>query len=83
MDFKQFIEQAKEVKAVDKQLRWYDWERYSAKQDTKMKLGGIIGQITFEGHLEPFLPFLKLGEYIHIGKNTSFGLGQYRMVGEK
>jgi len=46
-----------------------------------MKLGGFVGNITFEGDLKEFLPFVKLGEYIHIGKQTSFGLGKYEIVG--
>ena len=58
---------------------WIDWERYSNRQETKMKLGGFIGSITFEGDLEPFLPFLLLGEYIHVGKGTSFGLWEYEI----
>jgi len=44
-----------------------------------MKMGGFIGSITFEGDLEPFLPFLLLGEYVHVGKGTSFGLGKYEI----
>jgi len=45
-----------------------------------MKLGGFLGNITFEGDLKEFIPFIKLGEYIHIGKQTSFGLGKYEIV---
>lgn len=45
------------------QLKWHDWERYSARQDTKMKMGGFTGRIAFEGNL---------GEFLHVGKGTSF-----------
>jgi CRISPR/Cas system endoribonuclease Cas6 (RAMP superfamily) len=45
-----------------------------------MKLGGLIGDITFEGNITPFLPFLTLGRYIHVGKGTSFGLGKYEIT---
>lgn len=77
IDYKGLIEESQKIKTVAKDIRWYDWERYSARQDTRMNLGGFIGQITYEGDFTQFLPYLKLGEYIHIGKNTSFGLGKY------
>ncbi|MCE8429907.1 MAG: CRISPR system precrRNA processing endoribonuclease RAMP protein Cas6 [Candidatus Methanoperedens sp.] len=48
----------------------------------KLKMGGFLGEITFEGDLNEFMPFLKLGEYLHIGKGTVFGLGKYEIIGE-
>ena len=81
-DYKRFIAYTNGVKTKARNVEWYDWERYSSRQDTRMKLGGFMGNITFEGDLEEFLPFIKLGEYIHIGKQTSFGLGKYEIVGE-
>ncbi|MDP3298450.1 MAG: CRISPR-associated protein Cas6 [Thermodesulfovibrionia bacterium] len=41
-DFKGIIEKSKEVIVKQRNLRWYDWERYSARQDTRMKMGGIL-----------------------------------------
>lgn len=79
-DFNGIIEQAKNIKVKNRDLKWYDWERYSARQDTKMKMGGFTGSITFEGNIEPFLPLIKAGEVLHVGKGTSFGLGRYSVV---
>jgi CRISPR-associated endoribonuclease Cas6 len=67
------------VKTSSSHLRWYDWERYSSRQNTRLKMGGFLGRITFEGELAPFLPFIKMGEYLHIGQGTAFGLGKYVM----
>jgi len=75
-DFKGMIEKAKEVKVKGRNLRWYDWERYSGRQETRIKMGGFIGDITFEGDIEPFMPIIKAGEVIHVGKGTGFGLGK-------
>ena len=76
-DFKGIIEQSKEIKVKEKNLKWYEWERYSGRQETRLKMGGFVGEITFEGDIEPFMPFIKAGEVLHVGKGTGFGLGKY------
>ena len=78
-DFKGIIEKAKEVKVEKQNLRWYDWERYSGRQETTMKMGGFVGEITFEGEIVPFMPLIKTGEILHVGKGTGFGLGKYEI----
>jgi hypothetical protein len=77
--FKALIEQATEVKVAEKKLQGHDWERYSSRQDTKMKLGGFMGRLKFEGELSEFIPYIKAGEILHVGKGTSFGLGKYTL----
>lgn len=79
-DFKGIIEKAQGVKVKTSNLKWYDWERYSARQETKMKMGGFVGDITFEGDIEPFMDLVKAGEVLHIGKGTGFGLGKYEIT---
>jgi hypothetical protein len=44
---------------------------------SSMKFGGLLGEITYRGDLTPFLPWLALGEWMHISGKTSFGLGRY------
>jgi len=80
IDFTGLIESAKAVKTVDRRLHWHDWERYSARQDSKMKMGGFTGRASFEGELDEFMPFLGLGEYLHAGKGATFGLGKYEIM---
>lgn len=58
-------------------LRWVKKDRYSHRTETSIPMDGFIGKIRFEGELEPFLPFILLGEYLHIGHHTAFGHGQY------
>jgi len=79
INYRQLIEDAMEVKIKERHTGWFDWERYSSRQNTRMKLGGIIGNITYQGNLLPFLPFIILGKYVHVGKGTTFGLGQYEV----
>ena len=79
IDFSQLIKRAKEIAILDSNLRWHEQERYSTRQKAQMKLGGFVGTAEFKGDLAQFMPYLKLGEYIHIGKATTFGLGKYKI----
>lgn len=60
-------------------LHWYDWTRYSNRQQKKMHLGGVLGQWTFYNVSPAFQQLLYLGQWIHAGKNTTFGLGKYKL----
>ncbi len=63
----------------DRKLVWRDWTRYSSRQQQKMVLGGAVGDWTIIGPLIPFVPFLRLGEWLHVGKEAAFGLGHYTL----
>lgn len=70
-----------ETALLDRQLQWRDWTRWSSRQKTKMKLGGIIGEMTLDtAPIADWWPLLWLGQWLHVGKQTSMGLGQYRLV---
>lgn len=53
--------------------------RYSSTQDQKMPLRGIKGEMQVSRLPRELLPALLAGEVLHIGKNTSFGFGKYRV----
>lgn len=80
LDFKGLIEKARTVNLIRSDTRWFDWKRFSTRQEEWMSLGGVTGTISYEGDLTEFIPLLKLGEYVHVGKGTSFGLGKYEIV---
>ncbi|NTW72778.1 MAG: CRISPR system precrRNA processing endoribonuclease RAMP protein Cas6 [Eubacteriaceae bacterium] len=65
-----------DVDVVGSDTFWYDWERFSQRQKHHMKLGGLMGEITLGGKVEQYMPLLRLGEYLHVGKGTGFGLGK-------
>jgi CRISPR/Cas system endoribonuclease Cas6 (RAMP superfamily) len=43
-------------------------------------MGGVVGEAVYEGDLGPFAPLLALGEVLHVGKGTGFGLGRYEIA---
>ena len=78
-DFAQLTAQADAITLEQQDLRWYDWGRYSQRQQQEMQLGGLLGHVQLGGDLAPFAPLLHLGQWLHVGKNASFGLGGYRL----
>ncbi len=54
--------------------------RYSSSQNRKMTLWGISGYAQLDDIPQQMLLILAAGELTHIGKNTSFGFGKYRIV---
>jgi len=61
-------------------LRWREWQRHSSRQRTHMQMGGVTGSFTLAGEgLTGLWPVLQLGQWVHAGKGTLFGLGRYRM----
>lgn len=79
LDFTGLIERAAGVRLVEDNTRWVNWERYSSRQDSKMNLGGVVGTVVYEGDLDEFIPLLRLGELVHVGKGAVFGMGKYEM----
>ncbi|MCI0418045.1 MAG: CRISPR system precrRNA processing endoribonuclease RAMP protein Cas6, partial [Acidobacteria bacterium] len=75
------LEEAKQITVRSHDLVWDDWARYSGRQKEWMQFGGLMGSVTYEGVLGAFMPLLALGEWLHVGGKTSFGLGRYRISG--
>ncbi len=82
LDHRPLIERARAVPTLHQALTWRDWERYSHRQRTKMRLGGFIGEVEYElgeSAWADFLPLLIAGELLHVGTGTTFGLGKYEL----
>jgi len=79
IDFKAFGEQAEGIKTLADSTRWVESSRYSRRREVIHDLSGFVGEASFEGDLAPFIPYLRLGEYVHVGKNAVFGNGWYRI----
>ena len=79
-DFAALARAADAVPLIAVRLRWHDWSRYSSRQQTTVPMGGLVGTIELAGDgLEPFWPYLWLGQWTHAGKGAVMGLGGYRI----
>lgn len=69
------------VDSVRSRTQWRElrWQRYSDQQHRSIPMGGAVGQWHLQGNLTPFWPFLHLGQWLHVGKKCSFGLGRYAL----
>ncbi len=80
LDYKGLVFRANNVRTVSSDITWIDWRRYSNRQEQSMLMGGMIGAVTFEGQIAEYLPLLRFCEKVHVGKQTSFGLGQLEIT---
>ncbi len=63
-------------KVVMKKLEFRDFTRYSNRQRTKMKVGGIVGEMIVSDLSPQSYELLKYGEVSGVGKLNTFGLGK-------
>jgi hypothetical protein len=76
-----WIAEAKRLDMHQAKLRWSEVQRRSSRQNTDMNLGGVTGSFQLQGPgLQALMPALELGQWLHVGKNSLFGLGQYRIL---
>lgn len=78
-DYISFMEPETSEIETEADLRWYDWRRFSHRQKRNMALGGVLGRLRFAGPLGKFMPLIRAGEFLHLGKACTFGLGRYRV----
>lgn len=48
-------------------------------QHRRKSLGGAIGRVVFTVESPALIPALVWGQYLHVGRNTRFGFGSYRI----
>ncbi len=80
LDYRTLVSKAENVRETSSDLKWVDWRRYSNRQETSMFLGGLIGSVTYRGDLSEYMGLLKYAEKVHLGKQTSFGLGKFNIL---
>ena len=81
IDFKSISKASRAVVLADQKLHHSDTVRFSSRQRSKLKIGGLMGTFDLESScLVPYWPYLVFGQIVHAGKATVMGFGQYRIT---
>ncbi|MCX7643623.1 MAG: CRISPR system precrRNA processing endoribonuclease RAMP protein Cas6 [Armatimonadetes bacterium] len=76
-DGKALVSASEKVETVKGKREWVDLQRFSRRQVERLKVVKVIGWTEFESEdLSPFVPLLRLMEWVHVGKPGTIGLGQ-------
>ena len=79
-EFAALLQEAESARIEDAQLRWRDAVRHSSRQQARIPMGGIVGSFVVQGAAVAALwPCLWLGQWTHIGKGCTMGLGRYAL----
>jgi CRISPR-associated endoribonuclease Cas6 len=80
IDFKGMAERAGTVKMTRCEIQYVDAERVSRNTLQRHSLGGFVGFAEYEGELGEFLPYLEIGRYTGVGRQTVWGKGEIHAV---
>lgn len=76
IDFRAMGERAAMVRTTRCELKRTDVDRLSSRTGERHPLGGFVGEAEYEGQLGEFVPYLRLGEWVGVGRQTVWGKGE-------
>ena len=79
LDYAEYGRRAEAVRIAECSTEWQHRERFSTRTHQRHPIDGFAGEVTYEGDIEEFLPLLRLGEWIHVGKHAVLGNGQFQI----
>jgi hypothetical protein len=87
VDFRAIGERASQISIHQSKTVWLTRSRRSTRTGQAHEISGLVGHTTYrfgsQSELDFFLPLLRIGELIHVGKNAPWGNGgnSHRIVG--
>lgn len=80
LDYGHLVAEASSIQTLSSRLEWLDWERYSNRQKRRMLLGGMVGSVCYASVPRIYQPVLEVGSALHLGKQSTFGLGKLELT---
>ena len=81
IDFRAMGERAGAVEITHCALKRAEVERLSSRTGQRHSLGGFVGEVEYAGALSEFLPYLRLGKWVGVGRQTVWGKGEFEILG--
>ena len=75
IDFRAMGERAATIRMTRCELHRTEVDRLSSRTGKRHPLGGFVGEAEYEGELGEFLPYLRLGTWLGVGRQTVWGKG--------
>jgi hypothetical protein len=76
IDFRGFGERAARVKMTRCEIGRVEVVRRSSRTGQVHPIGGFVGEAEYEGELGEFVPYLKAGKWVGVGRQTVWGKGE-------
>ena len=81
LDYRGLLRQAEAVRICEDRMQWLDGPtRYSSRQRTRLRQGGLVGEVILEDVSPELRALLRLGAELHVGHSTVMGLGRYTIA---
>jgi hypothetical protein len=75
VDFAGMTRAAEAVRTLECSTEWLHRTRRSSRTGDVHATSGFVGEAVYEGSLGPWMPLLRLGEAVHVGKYAVWGNG--------
>ncbi len=79
IDFRSLGQRAVAVRLTRSELNWERSLRRSGRTGQVHPLGGFTGEAEYEGELAEFVPWLRAGRWVGVGRHTVWGKGDFRL----
>ena len=80
VDFLALADRARGVRLAESEIRHVEAERRSSRTGQTHPLSGFVGRANYEGDLAEFVPYLRIGEYTGVGRQTVWGKGAFKLL---
>lgn len=78
-DYRTILETAKEIRLAYSRISLFRRRGFSSRKGQETPTEGLTGDLIYEGGVSAFMPYLIFGQWLHVGKQATFGMGRYKV----